>query len=460
MGDSKSVRWREPFFREYKKSSQRNLVTILTALTLILFLLFLVVASWIGYRENIPMDMISLQVLIGVSYVAMLSIGSRLSINLTLSLSFIYGIVFTFLVRQFHLGYWNNIFPPGDLDGFFYHTIGTRYINNSISELFQNFLKSREIGDWGFILIVYAIYHFFSELSFGQLFLTYIVNPFCIVASSYYLYRTMRLIIRNSIVCRWVLSIFAFYPYFFLVSAVGRKENIFVFFVSICLFYTMRFCIRKSRKDLYLSVIFALIMIFFRPPISAMFLIVIGISLVVKTSNIQILFYVGAVVLVLFPLILGPILEFFFGVSLDRVIAIADARNKGIRGGRLVSWSIQIISAILGPFPTFTKSGIYGIFNSIGLLLKCLFPFFVYRVIPVVLRTSAYYMVPPLLYLFMGGAMMIISGVALDLRYHITFFPALLVLLAYSLDWNSRINKTFILYLSFIIVVILQYNLR
>ncbi len=441
-------------------SSQKALIYIFTTLTLVGFAFLLLGANWMGYKEDVTIEMILLQALIGVSYIVMLFVSSKLPTNFILTLSFVYITFFTFIVQQFHSEYWGTVFPPEDLDGAFYHTIAAQYMYDDALKIYEECLSSKDIGDWGFTFIVYSIYHFFTDLTVASFFLTYIFNPICVVISSYCLYRTISLVTKDSLIIRWVVSIFVFFPYFFLVSAVGRKENVFVLLVSVCLFHCMRYTILRHNKDLFLSIAVALTMIFFRPPITVMFLISIVISIFVKPANVRALFYVGGIVILMLPLILDTLLEALLGISLDQVLAVSDARNKGIGQDKTTSWSIQFLSALLGPFPNFTRSGIYGIFNSIGLLLKCLFPLFVYKTIPHIFKNHVYYMLPVLSYFSMGIVMLTLSGVALDLRYHITFFPALLLLFAYSLAQNRNLPRVFWGYLFVIMFVIVQYNLR
>lgn len=418
-------------------------------------------AGWIGYREEIPSMMIVLQVIIGISYVSFMMLASRQRMLTLLFFALGYFVLFTYTIQQFSISYWEGIFPPGDGDGVFYDHIAQKYMYSDIRTLFSEYLRHREIGDWGFILTVYGSYHFFSDPSLGRFFLAYMLNPICIILASYYLYRSLRLVTTNYRLAKWVTSSFAFFPYFFLVSAVGRKENVFVFLISACLFFCVRHMKQRRTKDLYVAIITATLMLLFRPPVAAIFLITIILSLYITPQRVRPLFFWGGMGLVIFPFIAGHLIEGIFGISIDHVLAVTEARNRGIgQSNETISWFVQLLSGLLGPFPNFTRSGIYGIFNSIGLLFKCFIPFYIYRVIPVIMRQQVYYMIPVLLCLFMGIAMLVISGVALDIRYHITFFPPLLLLLAYSLAQKNSIPKTFGLYLSLIIVIIVQYNLR
>ena len=315
-------------------------------------------AGWIGYREEIPSMMIVLQVIIGISYVSFIMLASRQRMLTLLFFALGYFVLFTYTIQQFSISYWEGIFPP---------------------------------GDWGFILTVYGIYHFFSDLSLGRFFLAYIFNPICIILASYYLYRSLRLVTTNYRLAKWVTSSFAFFPYFFLVSAVGRKENVFVFLISACLFFCIRHIKQRRAKDLYVAIITATLMLFFRPPVAAIFLITIILSLYITPQRVRPLFFWGGMGLVIFPFIAGYLIEGIFGISIDHVLAVTEARNRGIeQSNETISWFVQLLSGLLGPFPNFTRSGIYGIFNSIGLLFKCFIPFYIYRVIPVIMRQQVY----------------------------------------------------------------------
>ncbi|MCY6361397.1 hypothetical protein NXX60_01245 [Bacteroides thetaiotaomicron] len=56
--------------------------------------------------------------------------------------------------------------------------------------------------------------------------------------------------------------------------------------------------------------------------------------------------------------------------------------------------------------------------------------------------------------------MLVLAGVALDMRYHVTFFSLWIILGAYAWQYAKPKKITFFVYTIFIVFLILVYNLR
>ena len=146
-----------------------------------------------------------------------------------------------------------------------------------------------------------------------------------------------------------------------------------------------------------------------------------------------------------------------FGISLEDVLTVSENR---IGEDNKAGWYIQFLSAFCGPFPNYSRAVQYGIISSFALQLKCLLNFFALYAIYTILRRGDYRYYWIVLFFIMGMVMVSVAAVSLDMRYHVTFFPALILLTGYGLEKIESNKLLFALYSIFLVAIIFVYNSR
>jgi hypothetical protein len=126
-------------------------------------------------------------------------------------------------------------------------------------------------------------------------------------------------------------------------------------------------------------------------------------------------------------------------------------------------WAVQILAALFGPFPNFNRALVFGIMHNSGLLFKVMFSFPLVYGLFRILKNFKYEYYPVLVYVVVGIFLCAVWGIALNMRYQVTFFPMMLIVIAYTLQTGTKRLPYEISYgLSCIILtgVIFLYNAR
>lgn len=413
-------------------------------------------AYYIGYKDNIQSYMIIIQFGGGLYYFISLYYGPKFkTLNQILFSIFIYNFFNSLILRLIFYEYYELPFGEA-IDSYTYDALGIKFHDAS----FMKFLKYQQIGfnidDYGYSSFIIFIYKIFGP-SFGREILL-LLNALFVTLSSYFFYQTLRTLNFSREKSQIGMIIWGFYPFLYVTTSVGLKETIFCSIIVVTLYYIIKFKQSRSIKNLILVLILIACTLFFRQAVSLMLLISFLISTISNRRNHKsILVYIalGSILIIIFGSFL---LLKVTGISLEQVIATAQWRNEQM-GSNISGNSIQIIASIFGPFPNFTRYVQYGIYHSVGLLFKDIMSIFCISGIYLILKKGEYKLFGICFYYLIGILMLIVGGVALDMRYAITFFPAFIILLMYGLD-NLK-SKLLIYSVDIItILIVIFYNIR
>ena len=115
------------------------------------------------------------------------------------------------------------------------------------------------------------------------------------------------------------------------------------------------------------------------------------------------------------------------------------------------------MAAVLGPFPVFDRSAIYSIEFSQAVFVKDVLGLsFFLGIYDKIKRLDIVYL-PLLIYILFNIVMMIMAGVTLDLRYHMTYLPFFFLIAVpylkkkYIWDWG---------FIAFVLIIIYFYGTR
>jgi hypothetical protein len=404
--------------------------------------------------------MVILQIVFAVSFFFFLycSYKFKISIGVILVTVFFSSLILSFILRQCFLELTHTPFGPA-ADSYGYNKIALNVMQKSFKEFQQYMLDHNySIDDYGFPIILYFVYSL-SGNEQAALFIMLLFNTLAITLSTYYLYKLMLLFCIEHLYIRFFCAAWGFFPFLSVTSAVGLKENFFCVFIIASFYYMYKY--KKHKKFLYflLFLLFTFYCYLFRIAIPVMILLSFIILLLVKARNAKMVLNILFIGFFASIISLNILFTYIFPFSLEHVLAVASYRLSQSGSSSSTAWITQIISGLVGPFPNFNRAVAYGIIHNSGLLLKLIYSFSLWVGIWYVLKTLNYKYYALVAYIIMGMVMLILSGVSLDMRYQITFFPLMLPIIAYA--FQQRIKKIFYYgYTVLSVVLIIAYNAR
>lgn len=375
---------------------------------------------------------------------------------------FLYTLFISVLLRIIHWKFTGV--PYGDfgiLDTYTYERNAMRFIGRPFSEIFHSLVNLGGMGkdDMGFSFYMCAWFDLIRDADIVR-WLLLLLNSSFIAYSVHLIFKIGTLLKLNVQTSRIVAGFYGLFPFFAVSSAMGLKENLFCLIIVIALYNIFKYKEQHRILTLLNSIFFIVCAYFFRSAISLMLIIVLILTNISNESNKKKMLIVMASMTILMIFSLVTIISKISDVSLELVTSVAEYRmnSSGITGS--IGWLIQGLATIIGPFPNFSRSVQYAMYFSSGLTTKIIFSVFVISALITVIKKYDWKFYSISAYLVMGYIMLLISGTSLDMRYHITFFPAFCLLLGYGLD-RCHLKKERLYALCPIITTIaLLYNFR
>ena len=404
-------------------------------------------------KECIERPFLLIEIACGCVYIGGISISTRIkNINQLLFCIFFSSLIISFATRIFFLDYYKSPFGLST-DSYTYDTWVIPFLKSGFSYLINNL----SIDDFGYPYILYHVYKIAGDVEFGRV-LMLLLNSLLLVLSSGILYRLSILLdfpIREAIIAA---GLYGFNPFLYITASVGLKEVIFCFLIISSLYYMFRWRENKDIVSFVLCVCFILSTLFFRTAICLMLLICLGLYAITTNSNKKSILWFLMICGICSPIFANYILENFIGISIEQLIAIARFRSLAM-GSEIIGPIVQVCAALIGPFPNFFRLGQYAVLFSSGILLKSLFNIFFFIGAWDVISDLNYRFYPLVLFSLFGIVSVILAGVALDMRFVITFFPSFILVSLYGIQ---RINKFgfFYPYLLFLVIITAAYNVR
>jgi hypothetical protein len=215
----------------------------------------------------------------------------------------------------------------------------------------------------------------------------------------------------------------------------------------------------KGILSLSLTLVCMLCCWYFRVAIPPMLVIAFIVLLIVRYKNrrevlisLFICFFFGIFAL-------GAVFTYIFPVSLEHIIWVTGNRISAKGSNLLFGWIVNIAGALVGPFPTFNRAANDALLVNVSLLFKLQISFALLIGIWRILKSYSHRYYALMVYVSLGVIMLILSGTSLDMRYQITFFPLMLVIIAYA--FQKKINKIFYnMYIAASFVMVLIFNSR
>jgi hypothetical protein len=424
-----------------------------------LFFLFFFIAT--GHYENNPVYMMVLQIIFAFAFFVVLyfSYTLRLNIWVVLFLVFLYSTILSFILRFSWSEFNGNPFGIGG-DNLKYHALAIRTMRKDPSYFIKHLTNQyANIDDYGFPFILYIIYSIAGSENAG-LFLALLVNAFVIALSTYYLYKILVFLNnRDNKSCFWA-ACWGFFPYLTASSAEQVKQNFFCLFVIASFYYMIKYKKYRRAPSLILCIVSIVCCYFFRMAIPVMIVISFIIFLFSNYENRKKVLFVLFAFLIAGLIFLNIIFLYIFPFSLAHILWVTGNRISHTGMNSSIMWLVLILSAFIGPFPNFNSNGMVEILYNSGILFKMLASFPLLVGTWHIIRSYNYRYYAIIAYIGMGIIMVFLSGVSLDLRYQITFYPLMLPVIAYTFRMQKINNLVYYAYTIFLIPLIVLYNFR
>jgi len=377
---------------------------------------------------------------------------------------FLYNLLFSLVLRCLFLDYTNDPYEgTASCDIYTYERLALKGLDKNFFDYMGSLLTSQgisiKIDDLGFISVMVLFYKTFADISFVRI-LFLVINATLITVSSFKILKICNLLSIDKEISNYASILYGIFPFWFVSSSMGLKENLFCFLIVSALYNIYLFKETNRVRDFLTAFIFISFTYFFRSIICLFLFIIFVLYMYCNEKNkktIILLSSIGAIIGIIF---INVIVLKFTGYSMDVVSATTASRMNRSVGSGFFGWLTQLFAAFYGPFPNFTRMGQYGFYYSSGLLFKSIISLFVNVGLFSIVKNLEWRLYPLVFFLLMGYFMIIISGVSLDIRYHITFFAPFVIIFAYVFEQISLRLSLINLHTCMIILLVLLYNLR
>ena len=432
-------------------------------LGLLFFVIFAFLSFMIGYKEDIPTYKIFMHSFIAFAYWAVFYLISKLKDEkIIVCVIFIYSLLLSIALRYLFIDYTNDPYENTvNCDVYKYEQYVLKNTGKTFLEAMCCLLKAGrlDLDDLGFTSILMVLHNFFRDVDFVR-YLLLLLNSCLIACSAHLIFKLSIYLNFDECISKVVMAFYSLFPFWIVSNAVGLKENIFCFIIVAALFNIYRYKEYRLTYNLIGAIFFIIWAYFFRYAVSLMLIITFFFALVVNEENKKKILVIMAILGVVGIVCLNVIIMSFSGISMKLVTDVAADRMSRSGGTGFAGWLVHCSAAFIGPFPNFSRTGQYNIYFASGLINKVVLSVFVNAAMVQVVRNLRWKFYPIFAYLFMGYVMLLASGTSLDIRYHITFFPAYCILLGFGLSY-VQLNKIKLYGLcSLGLLIALFYNFR
>lgn len=375
---------------------------------------------------------------------------------------FLFQLLCSFIMIGVNYEIYGDIYGYNPIDADQYRNYGKIFQSNDFHQAIDYLRYNNGIDDFGYPLII-----FFAKKICGDYFLLFVIflNALVVAIGSSFLYKLSScfLSMHHSIITALVWGIMPFAVY---TTAAGLKENFFVFFIILSIYYLYKYIVHKHLYLLCLFFLFTLFTFLFRLVVG--YAIVLSfLSYIVFSNKFVIKYYKLSLVFI------GFVIFFSFGVIADFVInqrgyeyevleTIATERTGGI-----VGTIINNVAGFIGPIPNFVATDIeklsYITRYSFTPFLKMMISFYFWYAVYYILKNKKVILIPMLVLYVVNISMLIFTYYTLHDRYQWPHIPMFLLLSAYGYMKSQQvynIKRWYSYYLSVVLLIIIVFNFR
>ena len=380
----------------------------------------------------------------------------------SLVIIFFYQFVLTLGLYFFYMFYYNDPFGPNPTDEIWYHSTALLSQSMTLPDMIRYVISVHGEGDIGFSFVLKYIY----LLPGDDIFNMKVINVGFHMGATLLLYKVSQGLRMRTQTSKLLLIIFGLNPIAVYFNASGRKETVFIFVMVVALYFIYK-AIRKHEIKYYVFAFVAILVTgLFRIPFPMMLLFSLFVYVFLAAGG----KYKTVMRLALFlavPILMG-LIYFVFQEEINSIFslnlaALAASRLGGEGSPSMVQYVILLISGVIGPIPSFNYATTLDsqMLQTVGNYVKIMLSgFFVLGVIRILKEKKKEYY--PLI-IFVGCNIIMITVVAatLDHRYHYPALPFYFIVMALGFEYKIKLKKIkYWLYLGFVLLLILGYNLR
>lgn len=379
---------------------------------------------------------------------------------------FLFHVFFALLSQYVNYSVYNDEYGYNPVDAQLYRDIIATYGTNSIAGMLIGLmLEGYLFDDFGYPIITWLVNSISGE---NFVLILLLVNALVVTSSSCYLYKLSSLFVcdKNA---KFVAFLWGTMPFAIYVTSNGLKENFFLFFVLLALWYLYK-CVHKIT-------LYNLLLFFLSCGVVFLFRLVLGYALLMAYF-IYVLFSIKFVrVNFKFVLILGTLSLLLISKTVSSLIieqrghdidTMSDSvSNKISESGGTTAMFINYMSALTGPFPNFVSNELekrtYVTRYSFSALLKVVVSFYFIYSFLLILKRKLIVMFPLLVFWGINTVMLVFTFRTLDVRFQWPTFPIVFILSIYAyenLGSCYRIRGFYVLYILAMVGLVLIYNMR
>jgi hypothetical protein len=287
---------------------------------------------------------------------------------------FIYSAIFIFLYNSISYTYRGNFFLFSESDAVFYETQVLKLIDMPFSEAIAYYLTYMSLDDLGMILILLPLYYINDSnllLNLFYLFVNILIALNIFSLSQNFMSKKYAFLVSIS----YTLSSFSLFFH-----SSGLKESFMVLLIILSYNFYYKFLKNKNFLYLLLSLMFISSLLFFRPAISAMIIISLGLgSILQKKASFTIKIISSLIIIFLIAIadILIAIVNHYMVGGFDTLIYSRESEGM-IIGSLSFTYAVNILAQLIGPLPTLiSENKVMLTFFAPGLIYRILlsFPF-------------------------------------------------------------------------------------
>lgn len=335
--------------------------------------------------------------------------------------------------------YRSNFFVFNESDAIFYNDSTLDIINMTLSDGINHYLSFMQFDDLGMILVLYSVY-MIVESNLILNFLYVIVGV--IMALSIFNLNQNFMTKRYAFFSALAYSLSSFVIYF---HATGLKESFMVMLVVVFYDFYYRFLKKKEIFYLIVAIAFAMGLMLFRPMILAMIIGSLGLSFILSkdgsiwTKIFSILVFTA--ILLLSSALMDKVNDYTTG-GVDSLITAREIQG-GIIGGVYFTYTVNVLSQVIGPLPTvFSLSKIGTMFYTTGLIYRILLAFPFWFGVVYVFKTKSEKLYPFILFTIMEMSALAYLIDGLELRKALPHMPFIFIVAFWFLDkYDNRVIR-------------------
>lgn len=423
-------------------------------LTLCVFILFALFFYLAGYKETIPLYMEYMRGIFTIVYCYTLYIAINQRVSQPLFFCYLFVSFYLLsIILQYTVFYETNTLFGDARDSYSYIAYGIKYRNLGLTDYWEKILINYNFDDLGFFTILH-----FCALLLGRdpvsiaNFLV-LINSLIYIIGIHFLYRLTMILYDDEQRARLATGLWAGFSTLVTSNAGGEKEVVFTAIIVIAMYSIYAYKKAPSGLKLLRALFFISLCLFFRFAICYALSLSLLVIVFTNENNKKAVLKLAFLGILFSSFILSFLLPLLTGISYEHILTVTDRRMAKTQVGTLAATFFSSISTILGPFPNMDRTNSKGFMYGFALLLKdFLSPYFISAFYSII-RNYSYRFYPILTFIVCNLMLVLVGGVALDIRYHVTYIPFFFLLVLVPHDFIFKGYKYCIILLVIVFVI-------